>query len=146
MTMQNARTPGRIKKNSVLSVVKKPLKKWEAKRSCQLSIARLTTASVNPIGGASQKTVAAGLSKPILWSFNRRWVKLHRKPPNALADNTSRNPPKTKCDSVATIKITPEKMRKMTPIRRLEKTSNLKRKAKARTNMRDEDLTIAMTN
>jgi hypothetical protein len=42
-----------------------------------------------------------------------------------------------------TMRTTPETMRRMTPIRRREKRSSLSMKAKKRTKMREDDLTMA---
>ena len=71
-------------------------------------------------------------------------MRVHRKPPSALALRTSIKPDKTKWVSVATIKRTPQKMRVMTPTSRSEKVSSLKRKANRRTNIKEDDLHIAV--
>ena len=67
-----------------------------------------------------------------------------RRPPRALAEITIINPPRTKWLSVATIRSTPAEMRRMTPISRREKVSRRKKKAKAKTNTREEDLHMAV--
>lgn len=53
-------------------------------------------------------------------------------------------PPSTKCVSVATIRSTPVKIRRITPTSRMEKVSKRKRNAKAKTNTSEEDLHIAV--
>ena len=68
----------------------------------------------------------------------------HRRPPRALAERTITNPPRTKWLSVATIRSTPAEMRRMTPTSRREKVSRRKKKAKAKTNTREEDLHMAV--
>jgi hypothetical protein len=70
-------------------------------------------------------------------------VRLHRKPPRALALRTSMKPDRTKCVSVATIRRTPQRISAITPTRRREKVSSLNRNAKKRTKMSEEDLHIA---
>jgi len=71
-------------------------------------------------------------------------VRDHRKPPRALAERTTIKPPKTKWDSVATIRSTPAEMRRMTPINRRENVSRRKKKAKPKTNTREDDLHMAV--
>jgi hypothetical protein len=71
-------------------------------------------------------------------------VRDHRRPPRALAERTIINPPRTKWLSVATIRSTPAEMMRMTPISRREKVSRRKKKAKAKTNTREEDLHMAV--
>lgn len=68
----------------------------------------------------------------------------HRRPPRALAERTIINPPRTKWFSVATIRSTPAEMRRMTPTSRREKVSRRKKKAKAKTNTREDDLHMAV--
>lgn len=110
--------------------------------------------------GASQKIVAQGLSRPIGSSssflsslfvapcppcapVSRICVRAHLNPPHALAINTNNIPPKANWVSVATMSTTPPVMSRMTDIRRVEKCSSLKMKAKKRTKTRDDDLHIA---
>ena len=141
--MRNATHPGIAKKTAVLSVVDKSPKNLLANTSRQLSKHKLTIISEAPISGASQNMVAAGLFSPIFSSFSRRCVRLQRRPLSALALVKRMKPTSSKCASVATIISTPAKMRKITPISRKEKTSNLKAKAKTKTKMSDEDLHMA---
>ena len=128
----------------VVSVSVKPLKNRLRNNVVQLSTTRLTIASDTPITGDSQKIVAAGLSSPIFLFLRRTCVRLQRKPPDALAERTRMRPERTKWVSVATIRRTPIKMRKMTPTRRYENFSRRKRKAKRRTKIREEDLHMAV--
>jgi hypothetical protein len=100
-------------------------------------------AKESPMMGESQYMVAAGLSKPIFLFLRRIWDRPHRSPPHALALSTRRRPESTKCVSVATIRTTPLKMRRITPTRRKEKVSRRRRNAKKRTNIKDDDLHIA---
>ena len=51
------------------------------------SIAMLTNASVNPITGASQYTVATGVSILIFRFLNKICVRFHRNPPKADAED-----------------------------------------------------------
>jgi hypothetical protein len=71
-------------------------------------------------------------------------VRDHRRPPRALAEITIINPPRTKWFSVATIRSTPAEMRRITPTSRTEKVSRRKKKAKPKTNTREEDLHMAV--
>lgn len=105
---------------------------------------RLTIARVMPMIGASQKTVAAGLLNPIFLSRRRSCVKLHLRPPRALALITMIKPFNTKWVSVATIRRIPENIRSMTAIRCHENISKRKTNANKRTKMREEDLHIAI--
>jgi hypothetical protein len=107
------------------------------------STKKLTRDNVNPIKGVNQNNVVGGLSIPNFLFFNRVCVKLHRRPLNALALVTRRNPSSIKCVCVATIKTTPMKIRNITPIRRNENFSRPKRNANPRTNINDDDLHIA---
>ena len=141
--MRNATHPGIAKKNAVLSVVDKSPKNLLANTSRQLSKHKLAIISEVPISGASQNIVATGLFNPIFSSFSRRCVRLHRRPLSALALVMRIKPTNSNCASVATIIRTPTKMRKITPTRRKEKTSNLKAKAKTKTKISDEDLHMA---
>lgn len=100
--------------------------------------------SVTAIIGLRRNIVDAGLLKPIFLFWNNSCVKAHRRPPNALALITSTKPPRMKCVSVATISRTPLQISMMTPTRRQEKRSKWKRNAKSSTNIREDDLTIAL--
>lgn len=117
--------------------------------------------------GLSHQIVAAGLSKPcvrfeklnsehdgyesiesyhtIFRSLNNTCVNAHLKPPLRLALMTRMKPTRTKCVWVKTIRSTPETMRRITKTRRHDGCSSLKRKAKRRTNIKDEDLHIAIS-
>ena len=107
----------------------------------------LMRARAIPIAGVIQKRAAGGVSIPIdflpLSLVRRIWVNDHRRPPDALAASTRRNPTREKDVSVATIRTTPIKISDMTPISRHENTSSLKRKAKIKTKTNDEFLTMA---
>jgi hypothetical protein len=130
-------------KNTVCKLVPSPSKNLLLNTPIQSSITKLTPNILAPITGANQNSVATGLSNPIPLFFRRTWVSAHRSPPAAEAERTRRNPPRAKADSVATMRSTPPKMRVMTATRRREKDSSLKAKAKMRTKMREEDLTMA---
>ena len=141
--MQNASRPGTVRKKHVLRVEPKESKNRLPMSSDQRSSTALTMDKVIPMIGASQNMVAAGLSMPNFLSLRRTCVKAHRIPPKAVPARTRRNPERAKCVSVATIRITPAKIRVMTPTRRSENTSRRNQNANASTNNRDEDLTIA---
>jgi hypothetical protein len=141
--MQNAMTPGKMRSPIVCRVAPGPSRKREPGRSLQLSTEILTTAMVRPMIGASQKMVAAGWFIPERLSRMSIWVSDQRRPPRALADMTRMKPTRTKCVSVATIRSTPEEIRRMTPTSRRENVSRRKKKAKAKTNTSEEDLHMA---
>lgn len=142
--MKNASTPGERSSIIVFRVWRGPEKKSLANIVDQLSMIRLKVQSVTAMTGLSRNIVDAGLLKPIFLFWKSTCVKPHRRPPKALALSTNRNPPRTKCVSVATIRRTPLKMSAITPTSRQEKRSRWKRKAKRRTNIRDDDFTIAL--
>ena len=141
--MRKATHPGTDRKKAVLAAADRVEKKWLANTSDQLSKHRLTMMRQPPMRGESQKMVAAGLLRPILSSFSRRCVRLHRRPLRALALVMRMNPSSSNWASVATIINTPMKMRKMTPTSRKEKTSSLKAKAKTKTKISEDDLHMA---
>lgn len=141
-TMQNATTPDAVRKKTVCRALK-PTKNGLLNKTDQSSLIKLIIARVMPITGASQYIVAAGLSMPISLFFNKSWVRAHRKPPRPLAVSTRRNPRNIKSVSVATMRRTPENIRKMTATSRIENFSSRNRKANKRTKISDEDLTIA---
>lgn len=114
-----------------------------AKIDDQSSKNTLIVHKVTPITGASQNIVAAGLFIPISSFLSKRCVKLHRKPPSALAVVTKTNPDSMNLVSAATIIRTPMKMSRMTPTSRRENFSNLKKKANVKTKISDEDLHMA---
>lgn len=89
-----------------------------------------------------QKIVAAGLFIPISRFFNNIWVRPHRRPPRNEADKTRMNPRREKVVVVATMSSTPPVISAITDIRRMEGRSRWRRKAKSRTKVRDEDLTM----
>lgn len=142
--MQNASTPGARSSRIVCMVRVGPEKNSLPKSFDQLSIMILKVQRVTAMIGLRRKIVDAGLLKPIFLFWKSTCVKPHRRPPKALALITSRNPPSTKCVSVATIKRTPLQMSIITPTSRQEKRSRWKRKAKSSTNIRDDDFTIAL--
>lgn len=136
-------TPGSVKNKIVSNVFQAPSKNLLRKIVGQCSSTMLTMVKVAPILGASQKIVAAGLSRPIFLFFNRTWVRLHRRPPRALAVSTKMRPSRTKWASVATINTTPEKIKVITPTSFHEKASKRKRNANISTNINEDDLHIA---
>ena len=142
--MQKATTPGAIRYSEVSIVTTRVEKNLVLNNSFQCSTKILIIARVMPMAGVNQKTVAAGLLNPIL-SRSRTCVRLHRRPPRALALMTRIKPFNMKCVSVATIRRTPENIRNMTAMRRHEKDSKRNRKANRRTKMREDDLHIAVT-
>jgi hypothetical protein len=104
----------------------------------------LTTARVIPMEGANQNIVAAGLSKPNFLFFSSICVRLHRRPPKALALSTRIKPCNTNSASVATMRRTPRNMSKITAVRCQENVSSRKRIANSNTNISDDDLHIAV--
>lgn len=141
--MQNATTPGANMNDNVFTV-RPSRKKSLRKRDGQFSKETLTIPKVSAMQGASQKIVATGLSKPILLLLRRTCVRLQRRPPRALALRTRIKPCNTNSASVATMRRTPEKIKKITATRRHEKISSRKRKANSSTKIRDDDLHIAI--
>jgi len=135
--------PGAARNKIVPTVLSPPSKKWVRKIDGQFSKERLTMPRVMPIEGANQKMVDAGLSNPIFLLLSRTCVRLHRRPPRALALMTRIRPSKTKWASVATISTTPAKIRVITAIKRQEKVSRRNRNANSRTNIKDDDLHMA---
>jgi hypothetical protein len=81
--------------------------------------------------------VAAGFSRPSFCSSE-----LIEKDSNAILQRRE-EAQRTKRVSVATIKTTSPKIRRITPMRRNENISRRKRKANRRTKVKDEDLHIA---
>lgn len=141
--MQKAMIPGHSRKKRVLRVLPGVAKNWFAKILLQPSMKSVVTSNETPIIGASQKSVAAGLCMPMFLLRISSCVRLHRRPPRALAEVTSRKPLRTKWVSVATMRSTPAQMRNITPMSRHENFSSRRRNAKRRTKTRDDDLHIA---
>lgn len=149
MTIQKANVPGINIYSPVITLVVKPSKNLLENTDIHPSTIILKQPRVMPMTGAIQKSAAGGVSSPMLCFLslrNRSWVRDHRSPPDALAEITSRNPGRENEVSVATIRMTPKRMRKITPMSRREKTSKRKRKANMRTKMREEFFTIAGRN
>lgn len=143
--MKKAIVPGIAKNNAVLKNELGLSKNLLEKMAVQLSNATLAMHSVTAITGANQKMVAAGLSMPIFLFFNKSWVKLHRRPPSALAEVTSMNPRIENSVSRATIMRTPITIRIITPTSRSENLSRPKSRANNRTNINEDDLHIAFS-
>ena len=108
------------------------------------SQAMLITATETAVAGDNQNIVDGGLSSPMDLSCIATCVRLQRRPPQMLANMTNKNPDKTNAVSEATINSTPAKMTKITMTRRTENDSSLKRNAKKRTNISEDDLHMAI--
>ena len=142
--MQKAITPGADTKKPVCKTRDVPRKNSLLNRVVHCSMHALTIPSVAPIEGANQNIVETGLSNPIFLFFRSTCVRLHRRPPSALAVSTRIKPCKTNSASVATIRSTPVKINKITATSRQEKVSRRNRNANSNTNISDDDLHIAV--
>jgi hypothetical protein len=141
-TMAKAIAPG----NKMTSTVNIAEPLWKCplpKTLFHPSTPRLTGMRIAAIRGASQKIVAKGLERPMLFFFMRVSVIAQRRPESADAEKTMMMPGMLTEVVSKTMRKTPAEMRVMTPTRWRENRSSRNRKAKRRTKIRAEDLHIA---
>lgn len=142
--MAKASMPGSMMDMHVLSVSPSDPQNSSCEKTFpQPSKMRLHNPRVAPMIGASQNKVAIGLPMPIDSLWRSIWVSDQRKPPRAEAERTWIMPTKSNWVSVETIRMTPAVMMRMMPASRQEGLSRRNRKAKRRTNAREEDLHMA---
>ena len=142
--MQKAAMPGAINMRSVFIVEATVAKKGVENTLTHPSQAILIKATEIAVAGDNQNIMDGGLSSPMNLSCIKTCVRLQRRPPQTLANMTSKNPDKTNAVSEATINSTPAKMIRITTTKRRENDSSRKRNAKKRTNISDEDLHMAI--
>ena len=144
MTMKKARMPGAINIRSVFTAEVTEAKKGVENTLIHPSQAMLIAPTVMAVDGDNQNIIDGGLSSPKDLSCIATCVRLQRRPLQTLATMINKNPDKTNAVSEATINSTPARMMRITMTRRTENVSSRKRNANRRTNIREEDLHMAI--